>query len=39
MLLHKNEDLLLKLKFDEILSFLNNKLLDRYKVTKILYQR
>lgn len=32
MLLHKNEDLLLNLKFDEILGFLNNKLLDRYKM-------
>ncbi|KAF9268891.1 RabGAP/TBC [Marasmius fiardii PR-910] len=31
-LLHKNEDLLLKLKFDQILDFLTNKLLDRYKV-------
>lgn len=31
-LLHKNEDLLLDLKFDEILAFLNNKLFDRYKV-------
>ncbi|KAK0504584.1 rab-GTPase-TBC domain-containing protein [Armillaria luteobubalina] len=31
-LLHKNEDLLLGLKFDEILTFLNTKLFDRYKV-------
>ncbi|KAK0212657.1 rab-GTPase-TBC domain-containing protein [Desarmillaria ectypa] len=31
-LLRKNEDLLLGLKFDEILTFLNTKLLDRYKV-------
>ncbi|KAK0241603.1 rab-GTPase-TBC domain-containing protein [Armillaria nabsnona] len=31
-LLHKNEDLLLDLKFDEILTFLNTKLFDRYKV-------
>lgn len=30
MLLQKNEDLLLNLKFDEILGFLNNKLFDRY---------
>ncbi|KAK7053283.1 GTPase-activating protein [Paramarasmius palmivorus] len=31
-LLHKNEDLLLNLKFDEILAFLNTKLFDRYKI-------
>ncbi|KAJ3966160.1 rab-GTPase-TBC domain-containing protein [Lentinula raphanica] len=31
-LLRKNEDLLLNLKFDEILAFLNTKLFDRYKV-------
>ena len=31
-LLRKNEALLLKLKFDEILSFLNKKLLDLYEV-------
>ncbi|KAJ8076473.1 GTPase-activating protein [Marasmius tenuissimus] len=31
-LLHKNEETLLGLKFDEILSFLNTKLFDRYKV-------
>ncbi|KAF9071745.1 rab-GTPase-TBC domain-containing protein [Rhodocollybia butyracea] len=31
-LLHKNEDLLLELKFDEILAFLNTKLFDRYKL-------
>ncbi|KAK0461083.1 rab-GTPase-TBC domain-containing protein [Desarmillaria tabescens] len=31
-LLRKNEDLLLGLKFDEILTFLNTKLFDRYKV-------
>ncbi|KAF5370842.1 hypothetical protein D9758_002060 [Tetrapyrgos nigripes] len=30
-LLHKNEDLLLNMKFDEILAFLNTKVLDRYK--------
>ncbi|KAG7449507.1 RabGAP/TBC [Guyanagaster necrorhizus] len=30
-LLRKNEDLLLGLKFDEILTFLNTKLFDRYK--------
>lgn len=32
MLLKKNEDILLSLKFDEILSFLNTKLFERYKV-------
>ncbi|KAF8210302.1 rab-GTPase-TBC domain-containing protein, partial [Mycena galopus ATCC 62051] len=32
MLLMKNEDLLLSLKFDQILAFLNNQLFDRYKV-------
>ncbi|KAJ3790763.1 rab-GTPase-TBC domain-containing protein [Lentinula aff. detonsa] len=31
-LLRKNEDILLNLKFDEILSFLNTKLFDRYKI-------
>lgn len=31
-LLRKNEDLLLNLKFDEILAFLNTRLFDRYKV-------
>lgn len=31
-LLHKNEDILLSLKFDEILGFLNTRLFDRYKV-------
>ncbi|KAF5393280.1 hypothetical protein D9757_000605 [Collybiopsis confluens] len=31
-LLHKNEDLLLNLKFDDILAFLNTKLFDRYKI-------
>ena len=31
-LLRKNEDVLLKMKFDEILAFLNGKLLDAYKV-------
>ncbi|KAK7472854.1 GTPase-activating protein [Stygiomarasmius scandens] len=30
-LLRKNEDILLNLKFDEILAFLNTKLLDKYK--------
>ncbi|PFH51496.1 hypothetical protein AMATHDRAFT_58886 [Amanita thiersii Skay4041] len=34
MLLKKNEDILLSLKFDEILAFLNNKLLERYRVSK-----
>lgn len=33
MLLHKNEDALLGLKFDEILAFLNTRLLERYKVS------
>ncbi|KAF7376169.1 GTPase-activating protein GYP5 [Mycena sanguinolenta] len=32
MLLMKNEDLLLALKFDQILAFLNNQLFDRYKI-------
>ncbi|KAJ7072301.1 rab-GTPase-TBC domain-containing protein [Mycena amicta] len=32
MLLMKNEDTLLSLKFDQILEFLNNKLFDRYKI-------
>ncbi|KAJ6625620.1 rab-GTPase-TBC domain-containing protein [Mycena sp. CBHHK59/15] len=32
MLLMKNEDILLSLKFDQILAFLNNRLFDRYKV-------
>ncbi|KAF6760265.1 rab-GTPase-TBC domain-containing protein [Ephemerocybe angulata] len=31
-LLRKNEARLLKMKFDEILAFLNNKLLDEYKL-------
>ncbi|KIK67395.1 hypothetical protein GYMLUDRAFT_37508 [Collybiopsis luxurians FD-317 M1] len=31
-LLQKNEDLLLNLKFDDILAFLNTKLFDRYKI-------
>ncbi|KAF7288670.1 ABC1-domain-containing protein [Mycena chlorophos] len=30
MLLMKNEDILLSLKFDQILDFLNNRLFDRY---------
>ena len=33
MLLKKNEEALLALKFDEILAFLSNKLLDVYKVS------
>lgn len=37
-LLHKNEDLLLDLKFDDILAFLNNKLFDRYKVNRLLHR-
>ncbi|KAJ7783218.1 rab-GTPase-TBC domain-containing protein [Mycena metata] len=32
MLLMKNEDILLSLKFDQILAFLNNRLFDRYKI-------
>jgi hypothetical protein len=35
MLLKKNEDLLLALKFDEILGFLNNRLFDRYKASEV----
>ena len=31
VLLIKNEDLLLNLKFDDILAFLKNQLLDRYR--------
>jgi len=31
-LLKKNEEKLLGLKFDEILDFLNNKVLDQYRV-------
>lgn len=31
-LLAKNEDILLGLKFDEILGFMNTKLFDRYKL-------
>lgn len=31
-LLKKNEEKLLELKFDEILDFLNNKVLDQYRV-------
>ncbi|KAJ3914651.1 rab-GTPase-TBC domain-containing protein [Lentinula edodes] len=34
-LLRKNEDLLLNLKFDEILAFLNTRLFDRYKVDSV----
>lgn len=34
-LLQKNEDILLGLKFDEILAFLNTRLLDRYKVSRL----
>ncbi|KAF7321291.1 ABC1-domain-containing protein [Mycena kentingensis (nom. inval.)] len=33
MLLMKNEDVLLTLKFDQILEFLNNRLFDRYKAS------
>ena len=35
MLLKKNEEEMLKLKFDEILAFLNHKLFDIYKVSEI----
>lgn len=35
MLLKKNEDLLLSLKFDEILAFLNMHLFDRYKASEM----
>lgn len=35
MLLKKNEDLLLSLKFDEILAFLNMHLFDRYKIEPV----
>jgi hypothetical protein len=35
MLLKKNEDLLLSLKFDEILAFLNLRLFDRYKASGV----
>jgi hypothetical protein len=31
----KNEDILLSLKFDQILAFLNNRLFDRYKVWEL----
>jgi ecotropic viral integration site 5 protein len=31
VLLIKNEDLLLKLKFDDILSFLKSQILERYR--------
>lgn len=31
-LLHKNEEKLLKLKFDEIVAFLNTQIVDTYKV-------
>lgn len=31
VLLVKNEDILLKLKFDDILTFLKNRILDRYR--------
>jgi hypothetical protein len=34
-LMQKNEDQLLRLKFDEILSYLNNKLLSPYRVSII----
>ena len=36
MLLKKNEDALLGLKFDEILAFMNTKLLDCYTVCFIM---
>ncbi|KAG5648462.1 hypothetical protein DXG03_003073 [Asterophora parasitica] len=34
MLLKKNEEELLALKFDEIITFLNNRLFDKYKASK-----
>lgn len=34
VLLIKNEDLLLKLKFDDILSFFKNQILDRYRLAR-----
>ena len=33
VLLQRNEEALLKLKFDDILAFLKNKLFERYKVS------
>jgi hypothetical protein len=36
VLLHKNEETLLALKFDEILSFLNNRLFEVYEVRPLL---
>jgi hypothetical protein len=36
VLLQKNEKTLLELKFDEILVFLNTRLLERYKVRPVL---
>jgi hypothetical protein len=38
-LLRKNEETLLALKFDEILAFLNNKLLDCYLVGFLYFMR
>jgi hypothetical protein len=35
MLLSKNEDLILNLKFDEILAFLNTRLFERYQVSDV----
>ncbi|KII92468.1 hypothetical protein PLICRDRAFT_37239 [Plicaturopsis crispa FD-325 SS-3] len=32
-LLHKNEDILLQLKFDEILAFMKNRVFDKYKIS------
>jgi tRNA splicing endonuclease len=36
VLLQKNEDELLTLKFDDILAFLKNKIFDRYKVYRVI---
>jgi hypothetical protein len=36
VLLQKNEDELLTLKFDDILAFLKNNIFDRYKVYRVI---
>ena len=36
VLLQKNEDILLKMKFDEILVFMKTSVLDKYKVSRSL---
>ena len=38
VLLQRNEEALLKLKFDDILAFLKNKLFERYKVSILKYK-